>query len=107
MYISINNHPLPEFATIDKTFIPEPILPNNDDETLAALIPCSHGSMVMTAVSPDQVEDILEFAQRQEVSEQDIDWVIVDTETMDNLIIAHLRKHVDDFVELIKKAILN
>ena len=107
MYISINNHPFPEFATIEKTFIPEPILPDNQDETLAALIPCSHGSVVMTAFDPGQVEEVLKYAKSKDVSDYDIDWVIVDTETMDNLIIGHLRNHVDDFVELIKKSILN
>ena len=107
MYISINNHPFPEFATIEKAFIPEPILPDNQDETLAALIPCSHGSVVMTAFDPGQVEEVLKYAKSKDVSDCDIDWVIVDTETMDNLIIAHLRDHVDDFVELIKNAILN
>lgn len=92
MYVSINGDPFSEVASLHKTFIPEPLLPG-EDECLIALLPLPTDTVVLTAVDDDEVEHILRCATARGVAHDDIDWCVVDREHMEDIIMAHLRAY--------------
>lgn len=98
MYISKLGHPVPEFATIEKTFIPEPIIPVNSDDLLVALLPLSRGSVVLTIVDPPDIERAYEYAESEELPSADIDWAVVNTAEMDAIVSKHLLKYLKDYL---------
>ena len=93
MYISIHGHPFPQIATMEKTFIPEPLLPCND-ECLVALLPLDKGTVVMVAIQQDEIEHIHSYANSQKLDKDNIDWVVVDRETFEDAMMAHMKEHL-------------
>lgn len=101
MYITIHGNPFPEFATMEKIFIPEP-LPPCDDELLVALLPLNHGSLVMTVTDPDDLEYVYSVAKEKGLDKENIDWTVVDRDAFMDIVIPHMKTYL---TEQLKQAI--
>lgn len=101
MYITIHGNPFPEFANIEKTFIPEPLSPC-EDEILVALLPLDHGSIVLSVTDNDDVEYAYSVAKEKGLDKENIDWTVVDRDAFMDIVIPHMKTYLS---EQLKQAI--
>jgi len=101
MYLTIHGNPFPEFATLEKTFIPEP-LPPCDDELIVALLPLDHGSIIMSVTDNDDLDYVYATAQQRGLEKENIDWTVVDREAFMDIVIPHMKTYL---AEQLKQAI--
>jgi hypothetical protein len=93
MYKSLLGHPIPEIATMQKTFIPEPVI-TSSDEALVALLPCSPDTLIMTALDQEDIDHVYRYASlHHKLKAEDIDWCVVDSTELQDILLHYMLTH--------------